>query len=66
VVNRPVYVLHLRPESGVDAALALRAALKTLLRTFGLRCVSIRRELPMLEEPGEHRIADTARAHGSQ
>ena len=65
MVNRPFYVLHLRPESGVDGEHAIRAALKLLLRTLGLKCVSLR-ELPMLEEPGQSRVADTARAHDSQ
>jgi hypothetical protein len=41
--NRPTYVLTLRPEPGVDGLRALRRALKVLLRTFGLRCVTIRR-----------------------
>ena len=40
--GRTVYRLELRPEPGVrDPILALRAALKCLLRTFGLRCVSV-------------------------
>jgi hypothetical protein len=38
--RRPVFVLQLRPEPGVDAIRALRAALKRLLRDHGLRCIS--------------------------
>jgi len=38
--DRPVYVLELRPEPGVDPVLALRALLKVPLRRFGLRCIS--------------------------
>jgi hypothetical protein len=40
-INRPTLVLHLRPEPRIDAIRALRAALKVLLRQFGLRCVAI-------------------------
>ena len=35
------YVLTLRPMPGVDGIRALRAALKFLLRRFGLRAVKI-------------------------
>jgi hypothetical protein len=38
--SRPVFVLKLRPEPGVDPILALRALLKVALRRFGLRCTS--------------------------
>jgi hypothetical protein len=37
---RPVFVLELHAEPGVDPILALRALLKIALRRFGLRCVS--------------------------
>jgi hypothetical protein len=40
--ERPVYVLELRPEPGVDPVLALRALLKITLRRFGMRCISAR------------------------
>lgn len=39
--DRPTYVLRLQPEPGVVGIRALRAALKVLLRRFGLRCVAI-------------------------
>lgn len=43
VDQRPVYLIMLRPEADVDEPMrALRAALKSLLRRFGLRCLSIR------------------------
>lgn len=41
-VDRPIYVLHLRPEPQADdpdGTRRLRAALKRLLRSYGLRCV---------------------------
>ena len=39
----PRFVLVLRPQPTVgDPICALRQALKVLLRTFGLRCISIR------------------------
>jgi hypothetical protein len=42
---RPIFVLKLRPEPQVtDAVKTLRAALKTLLRRFGLRCIAIDEE----------------------
>jgi hypothetical protein len=37
----PLFMVTLRPEPGIDATKALRGALKTLLRTYGLRCTSI-------------------------
>ena len=39
---RPIFVLRLRPEPRVDAVRALRAALKALLRRFGLRAIDVR------------------------
>jgi hypothetical protein len=39
--SRPVFTLKLRPEPGIDPVHALRHALKRLLRTYGLRCVSV-------------------------
>jgi hypothetical protein len=39
--QRPVFVLHLRPEPDIDAVKALRALLKLSLRKFGMRCTSI-------------------------
>ena len=42
-VERPTYVLIVRPERNVaDPVRALRALLKVSLRRFGLRCVSAR------------------------
>jgi hypothetical protein len=41
--RRPTFIIHLRPEPRVDAARALRGALKVLLRRFGLRAVDVRR-----------------------
>jgi hypothetical protein len=40
-IDRPTFIIHLRPEPGIDAIRALRAALKSLLRSFGLRCTHI-------------------------
>jgi hypothetical protein len=39
--DHPVFVLRLLPLSGVDGVRALRAALKVLLRRFGLKALSI-------------------------
>jgi hypothetical protein len=44
VVDRPIFVLRLRPEKGVDPINALRHVLKTLLRRHGMRCVSVDEE----------------------
>jgi hypothetical protein len=38
--DRPVFILELKPEPGVDPVLALRAVLKVAPRRYGLRCVS--------------------------
>jgi hypothetical protein len=38
---RPIFVVHVRAEPGVDAVRALRAWLKRGLRDFGLKCVQI-------------------------
>ncbi|NOT01029.1 MAG: hypothetical protein HOP29_10415 [Phycisphaerales bacterium] len=48
---RPTFVVHLRPDRRTrqpadDPILRLRAALKVLLRTFGLRCVEVREVKP--------------------
>ena len=40
-LTRPVYVLQVRAEPGVDATRALRAWLKIGLRMFGLRCLEV-------------------------
>ena len=45
--ERPVFVLHLRPEPHVtDAVRALRHALKLLLRRCGLKAISVEEKLP--------------------
>jgi len=51
----PVYRLDLRPEPGVDGIQALRAALKSLLRSYGLRAVAV-------SELDEREAAATERA----
>ena len=38
--ERPLFVLTLRPEPGVDGTRALRRFLKVALRSFRLRCIS--------------------------
>lgn len=42
MTNRPVYIVHLKPAPKVDGIRALKGGLKTLLRPYGLRCVSIK------------------------
>jgi hypothetical protein len=50
--ERPIFVLRLQPLPRVDAIKALRAALKNLLRQFGLRALSVEQETPE-ERKGE-------------
>ena len=40
--DRPIFVLRLRPEPGVNGYRALRELLKRLLRTHGFRCLDAR------------------------
>jgi hypothetical protein len=40
-MNRPLYTVTFRAEPGVDGVRALKALLKTALRVFKLRCVSV-------------------------
>ena len=40
-LKRPSYKVVLRAEPGIDGVLALRAFLKTALRRYGLRCVTV-------------------------
>lgn len=42
--GRPIFIIRLRPLPGVDAIRAQRAALKVLLRRFGLRALSVDQE----------------------
>jgi hypothetical protein len=44
--RRTRYVLVLQPEPGVDPIRALRWALKSLLRKWGLRCVDLAEVAP--------------------
>ena len=39
--ERPVYTVRLRPEPDIDDIAALRAFLKSALRRYGLRCLSV-------------------------
>ena len=43
MTNHPVYIVHLKPEPKVDGIRALKAGLKTLLRRYGLWCVTIKK-----------------------
>ena len=47
---RPLIVVSLRPEPHVDPMLALRAALKMLLRQYNVRCVKVAIESPAERE----------------
>ena len=40
--RRPVFVVCLQAQKGVEPIRALKAALKTLKRRYGLKCVTIR------------------------
>jgi hypothetical protein len=44
--ERPLFRLILRPQPRVDGERALRALLKTALRKFGMRCLSVERVRP--------------------
>jgi hypothetical protein len=50
--ERPIYRLRLQALPHVDAVKALRAALKNLLRKFGLRVLSIEVETPQENNNG--------------
>jgi hypothetical protein len=47
---RPTFTVRLRPNPGVNATIALRAALKVLLRRFGFRALEVVQET---EKDGE-------------
>jgi hypothetical protein len=42
VDERPVFVVHFRPEPGIDGPRALKSLLKFALRKYGLRVVTAR------------------------
>ena len=44
--ERPIFTITLRPEPGVDALRAIKAALKGLLRHHGLRVIEVREVSP--------------------
>lgn len=48
-VKRQTFLLRLRPEPGVDGVRALRSALKSILRRFGLKALDVREETPERE-----------------
>jgi hypothetical protein len=48
--ERPVYVVHFRPEPRVDSIRALRWVLKVALRQFGMRAVKIAEQSSSNEE----------------
>jgi len=41
---RPIYIVRLRALPDIDSVKALRAGLKTLLRRYGLRALSVKTE----------------------
>ena len=40
-IDRPVFVLRLQTQKNVNAVRALRHVLKKLLRTHGMKCLSV-------------------------
>jgi hypothetical protein len=44
VDERPIFVVHFRPEPGIDGPRAFKALLKFSLRKYGLRAVTVREE----------------------
>jgi hypothetical protein len=61
----PVFVIRLRAAPKVDAICALRAALKVLLRRFGLRAISVRAESDQPEWKAQDCVARAASAEVS-
>jgi hypothetical protein len=49
--EQPIFIIRLRAEPCVDAIKALRAFLKTALRRFGLRALTVDKEV---ESEGKH------------
>jgi hypothetical protein len=72
--DRPTITVVLKPELGISPVQALRAALKLLLRRYGLRAVSVEmtndlpdaRHQPRRQQPDgpEARFSDTANLTG--
>jgi hypothetical protein len=44
VSDQPIFRLRLRPLKDVDPIRALRHVLKRLLRTYGMKCISVEEE----------------------
>jgi hypothetical protein len=42
ISERPIFIVHLQPQPGVDPVRALRAFLKVALRRFGLKAIDVR------------------------
>jgi hypothetical protein len=55
-----VFIVRLHALPGVDGVRALRAALKTLLRRYGLKCVSVELENANPEEASDGRRCEEA------
>lgn len=49
--DQPSYVIVVQPVSGVDGTRALRACLKSMLRRFGLRALSVAKNTSTLPAP---------------
>jgi hypothetical protein len=68
--SRETFTITLRPEPGICGLIALRAALKRLLRDHGLRCTAVRISLPedplLLEDLPQRGVADEIVAHDEQ
>jgi hypothetical protein len=56
-----IFLIRLRALPGVDGVRALRAALKTLLRRYGLRCISIDMEREADDEKRSRRRCSPAK-----
>ena len=54
ITDRPTFILHFRPEPGVDDPIrALRLLLKTASRRYGLRCVNAKDVITDTEESSQ-------------
>jgi hypothetical protein len=61
--QRPIFVVRVRAEPRVDPIKALRAFLKVALRRFGLRAVSVDREVKCLPGSSDPAIQNDGESH---
>jgi hypothetical protein len=52
-VDRPIFLMTLRPEPGIDPIRSLRSVLKVLLRGYGMKCLRIDQIEPKEEDTSQ-------------